>query len=188
MRPSRRYTHDDGPERVTGSRRSRRTATRERHQDRSPALDHHPTVPATPVELGTGRGRHLPSQPCRKPRAGGDPRRRGRRHRGAAARDIRRLRDKPARVHAAIDLHAARCAHPGLGPVLQPARSGRPTAAPDDRDDQGAPGVRARQQPRVRAAVSGDARADHPDAGEGAYPRRPGRADHPRCGRHPASS
>lgn len=62
--------------------------------------------------------------------------------------------------------------------VLQPTRPGHPAAAVDHRDHQGAPGVGAGQQPRVRPAVAGDARADDSDAHRGAHPRRPGRIDH----------
>ena len=163
--------HDDSPERVTGARRSRRTATRECNQDRSPAVHHHPEVPAAPTELGARRGRHLPGEPRGQSRTGRHSLRGGRGHRRAATRDLCRLRDQPARVHAAVHLDPARRAHPRLRPVLQPARSDRAAAAPDDRDDQGAPGVRARQQPRIRAVVSSHARTNHPDVGEGAYPR-----------------
>src|SRR6478609_11395179 len=59
-------THDVGPERVTGARRSSCPAARQRNEDRSPALNDHPTVPATSVELGSRRGRHLPGQPRRQ--------------------------------------------------------------------------------------------------------------------------
>ena len=164
--------HDDvRTERISGARRCRRTATRQRHQDRPPAVDDHPALAAAPAELGAGRGRYLPGQPGGQPRAGGHPRRGGRRHRGAAAADLRRLRDQPARIHAALDLHAARRAHPGVRPVLQPARPDRPAAAADHRDDQGTPGVRAGQQPGVRPARAGHPGADHQDPQRRAHPR-----------------
>ena len=93
-------------------------------------------------------------------------------------RDLCRLRDQSARVHAADHLDAAGCPHPGVRPVLQPARPGRPAAAADHRDHQGAPRIRAGQQPRIRVARAGDSGADNPDAGRCSDARRPRRADH----------
>ena len=93
---------------------------------------------------------------------------------GTAA-NVRRLRRPAARVFSQCRQHGARRAHARVGPVQQPARPDQGAAAPDHRDDQGAPGKRTDQQSRLRPAGQRARRPAHFYADGRAHAGRPRR-------------
>ena len=139
---------------------------------------HHPAMAGAPAQLGAGRGRHLPAEP-----GGRIPRRSTSPAWPATSRSCRR-RSSPYEEAPQGDLpergvHDPGRPHARARSLLEPVRPDQGAAAADHRDDQGAAGERADQQPRATGCCtrsrtrSGSADPDRP-----ADPGRPGQLDH----------